>query len=59
MGKRGEINWESSIDIYTLPCVNSELSSVLCEDPEGWGWGGNGREGHQGGDIRIPVADSC
>ena len=49
VGKGGEINWESSVDIYMLPCVNSkwetavqhrELSSVLCEDLEGWDVGG-------------------
>ena len=45
----GRMNWESSIDIYTLPCVkqiasgkllcNRELSSVLCDD-HGVEWGG-------------------
>ena len=49
MGKGGEINWESSVDTYTLPCVKQlvgicrehrDLSSVLCDDPEGWGVGG-------------------
>ena len=48
-GKGGEINWERSVNIYTLPCGNSEweaavqhreLSSVLCEDLEGWDVGG-------------------
>ena len=53
----GGMNWNIWIDIYTLLCVKSivsgklhgELSSVLCDDLEGWDGGGvggrNRREG--------------
>ena len=37
----GGTNWEIRIDIYIPPCVKQvELSSVLCDDLEGWeaGW---------------------
>lgn len=50
VGEGERVNWEMSIGIYTLPCVNrqweaaaqhKELSSVLCDDRErqdqGWG----------------------
>ena len=62
----GGMNWERSTEIYTLTYVKQTASgnslydarssnSVLC-DNRGVGWGG--REAH-GGDIRIPMADSC
>ena len=35
-----------------------KLSSVLCDDLEGWDWGENGREVPRRGDICIHVADS-
>ena len=53
----GGINWEIRIDRYTLPCVkqtaggnqldSTKLSSVLCDDLEGWDveW--------VGGDFRV------
>ena len=31
---------------------------VLCDTPEGWGGEGGGRGDHEGGDTRIPIADS-
>ena len=34
--EKGGMNWESRTDIYTLPCVYTELSSVLCDDLEEW-----------------------
>ena len=37
----------------------SLLSSVLCDDLKGVGWGGGGREAHEGGDICLLIADSC
>ena len=48
-------SWESSIDIYTLPCVKqvTEISSGLCGDLEGWGSAG-GREAQERGHICIP-----
>ena len=45
MGGDSGINWESTTDIYTLPgvkqlvgscCIAQELSSVLCDNPDGW-----------------------
>ena len=64
----GGMNWESSTDICTIMCKiddwweavpHRELSSVLCDDPDGWdrGRGEWGSEG--GGDIHIFIADSC
>ena len=35
-----------------------ELSSVLCDDLDGWDGGGGGREVQEGGDICIHIADS-
>ena len=32
---------------------------MLCDDLEGWGGMGGGREGQEGGDICIHMADSC
>ena len=65
--RKGEdgTNWESDIDMYTIPCVKqiasgkllySPGSSALCDDLEGWG-GGVG-ERYERGDICIQVADS-
>ena len=31
----------------------------LCINLEGWNGQGDGREGQKGGDICIPMADSC
>ena len=41
VGKRGWMNWESSIDIYALPCLKSEKamaphSSALAWQIHGW-----------------------
>ena len=36
-----------------------KLKQGLCINLEGWNGAGNGREVQKGGDIRIPVADSC
>ena len=53
--KRGGMNWEVGIDIYTRSCIKQAisrhllytrgLSSVLCGDPDGWGGGRVGEEG--------------
>ena len=32
---------------------------MLCDNLEGWNRVEGGREGHEGGDICIPMADSC
>ena len=36
-----------------------ELKQGLCNNLEGWDVAGNGREVQKGGDIFIPMADSC
>ena len=36
-----------------------KLKQVLCINLEGWDGKGDGREVHKGGDICIPMADSC
>ena len=36
-----------------------ELNPGLCDNPEGWGGEGGGREGQEGGVTCIPLADSC
>ena len=36
-----------------------KLKQVLCINLEGWVGEGDGREVHKGGDICIPMADSC
>ena len=62
--REGKINWESSIDIYTLSCVkqlpsrelryNREPSLVLCWQPRGVKCG---EEALQGGGIYIIMAE--
>ena len=36
-----------------------KLKQELCINLEGWDAEGNGREVQKGGDISIPLADSC
>ena len=36
-----------------------ELKQGLCINLEGWDGEGDGREAQMGGDICIPMADSC
>ena len=36
-----------------------KLKQGLCISLEGWNGEGNGREAQKGGDICIPMADSC
>ena len=40
-------------------CVAQETQTGALYQPRGVGWEGDGREGLKGGDICIPVADSC
>ena len=32
---------------------------VLCDNPEGWDGVESGKEVQEGGDVCIPMADSC
>ena len=36
-----------------------KLKQGLCTNLEGWNGEGDGREVQKGGDIRIPMTDSC
>ena len=66
----GGMNKEGSIETYTSPCVKWTASGnllydagssnlVLCDNLEGWDGEGGEREVQEGGDIGIPMADSC
>ena len=61
---------ESRTETYTLPYVKldtqwkfavwcRELKSSAVWQPKGVGWVWGGREVQEGGDIHIPVTDSC
>ena len=39
--------------------VAQETQTGLCISLEGWDGEGDGREVQDGGDIRIPITDSC
>ena len=55
----GGTNWESSTETYTLPHVK-HCSNLLYEKGAQRGETvGDGREVQEGGDIYIPMADSC
>ena len=40
-------------------CMAQETQQGLCSNLEGWDRAGDGREFQKGGDICIPMADSC
>ena len=68
-GGEGEMYGDSNMETYITICkVDSQqefavclrkLKQGLCINLEGWEGEGDGREGQQGGDICIPIADSC
>ena len=71
-GERGgesEIYGKSNMEAYTSICKIDgqwqfavwlrKLKQWLCINLEGWDGEGDGREVQQGGDICIPMADSC
>ena len=35
------------------------MTQGLCDNREGWDGEGDGREVWEGGDVGVPVADSC
>ena len=45
--------------IQSLRTVAGNPKLMLCDNLEGWDREGGGREVQEGGDIRIPLADSC
>jgi len=60
---------KSNMETYITICkINSQRESAvwlrnikqrLCINLEGWDGEGDGREVQKGGDIHIPMADSC
>ena len=61
---------ERSMETHTLPYVKQVASGnfldaagnsnpVLCDNLEGWNVARGGREVPDGGDIHIPMVDSC
>ena len=64
------MNGESSMETYTPSSAKHMASGNLlydsgnskqglCNNLEGWDWEGDGRQVQEGGDICIPMADSC
>ena len=68
-GGEGEMYGKSNMEIYITICkIDSQrefavwlrkLKQGLCINLEVWDGKGDGREGQKGGDICIPMADSC
>ena len=61
----GKSNMETYITIFKIDsqrefavCLK-KLKQGLCINLEGWNGDGDGREAQKGGDISIPMADSC
>jgi len=61
----GKSNMETYISICKIDsqrkfavCLR-KLKQGLCINLEGWDWEADGREVQKGGDICIPMADSC
>ena len=58
------VTWKLTL-LYVKQIVNGNLlyvlgnSNALCITLEGWDGKRNGREVQEGGDICIPMADSC
>ena len=65
----GEVDGESNMETYITICkIDSQrelavwlrkLKQGLCINLEGWDGEGDGREVQKGGDISIPMTDSC
>ena len=68
-GGEGEMCGKSNMETYITICkLDSQqefavwlrkLKQGLCSNLEGWDGEGDGREVQKGGDICIPMADSC
>ena len=66
---RGKMYGKSNMETYTTICkIDSQqefaiclrkLKQELCINLEGWDGEGDGRQLQKGGDICIPMADSC
>ena len=65
----GEMYGKSNMETYITICkIDNQwefaiclrkLKQGLCINLEGWDGKGDGKEGQEGGDICIPMADSC
>ena len=60
----GKSNMETYITLYKIDRMENLLygsgnSTWALYQPRGVGWGGRWREVQKGGDMYIPVADSC
>jgi len=61
----GESNMETYITIckidsqWEFAVHLKELKHGLCDNPEGWDGEGEEREVREGGDMDVPMADSC
>ena len=68
-GGEGEMYGKSNVETSITICKTDsqwecavwlrKLTQGLSVNLEGWDGAGDGREGQQGRDIRIPMADSC
>jgi len=68
-GEEGEMYGESNMETYLTICKIAsqqefaiclrELKQGLCINLEGWDGEGHRREVQKGGNICIPMADSC
>ena len=68
-GGEGEMYGESNMETYITICkIDSQwefavclrkLKQGLCINLEGWDGDGDGREVQKGGDVCIPMNDSC
>ena len=67
--EEGMMYGESNMETYITICKTDsqrefavclrKLKQGLCINLEGWDWEGDGREVQKGGEICVPVADSC
>ena len=61
----GGTNWNIYITVYKIDSSGNWLydarssNPVFCDNVEGWNGTGGGREVQEGGEICIPMADSC
>ena len=62
-GGEGEIYGKSNKDTYMtickMCCMAQETRTGALYQPRGVGWEGDGREVQKGGNICLPMTDSC
>ena len=62
MWARGEVGQHSHAIVHVLMgllLLRKTVPPRLCDNLEGWDGVGGGKEVQEGGDIRVPMADSC